>query len=67
MLEAGHVGEVYNIGGGRANSCSILEAIRHASLASDDETVERLIEQNKARSTALMDALHSLKGQLGAA
>jgi CDP-paratose 2-epimerase len=40
-------GEVYNIGGGRSNSCSILEAFRKIELISGKPMITEYVEQNR--------------------
>jgi CDP-paratose 2-epimerase len=40
-------GEVYNIGGGRANSCSILEAFKKAEALSGKAMVHEYVDQNR--------------------
>jgi CDP-paratose 2-epimerase len=47
FLEAPRAGEVYNIGGGRANSCSILEAFDRISGLSGKKMQFEYIEQNR--------------------
>ncbi|MGA2206650.1 MAG: NAD-dependent epimerase/dehydratase family protein [Terracidiphilus sp.] len=42
------VGEVYNIGGGRANSCSILEAFAKIESISGKPMIYEYVEQNRA-------------------
>ncbi|MBC8096187.1 MAG: NAD-dependent epimerase, partial [Akkermansiaceae bacterium] len=41
-------GEVYNLGGGRANSVSILEAFEHAAALSGKKMNFEYLEQNRA-------------------
>jgi CDP-paratose 2-epimerase len=41
-------GEVYNLGGGRDNSCSILEAFDHASALTGKRMVFEYLDQNRA-------------------
>jgi CDP-paratose 2-epimerase len=41
-------GEVYNIGGGRQNSCSILEAFRAISEISGKKMIYQYVDQNRA-------------------
>jgi CDP-paratose 2-epimerase len=41
-------GEVYNLGGGRANSCSILEAFELAEKVSGERMIYEYVEQNRA-------------------
>jgi len=42
------VGEVYNIGGGRANSCSILEAFAKIEAISGKPMIHEYVEQNRS-------------------
>jgi CDP-paratose 2-epimerase len=48
FVESPRAGEVYNLGGGKANSCSILEAFRLAEKFSGREQVYTYVEQNRA-------------------
>jgi CDP-paratose 2-epimerase len=52
FIHAFHVkpraGEVYNIGGGRAKSVSILEAFEHAAALSGNKMNYEYVEQNRA-------------------
>lgn len=51
MLEfwrAPRIAEVYNLGGGEANSCSILEAFRMAEDVSGRKMIWRYLEENRA-------------------
>ena len=47
FIQAPRVGEVYNIGGGRANSCSILEAFALAEKFSGQKQVSTYVEENR--------------------
>jgi CDP-paratose 2-epimerase len=47
FVQAPRVGEVYNLGGGRANSCSILEAFSLAEKYSGRRQVYSYVEQNR--------------------
>lgn len=47
FIAAPRCGEVYNIGGGKANSCSILEAFKLAEKFSDKAMVYHYVEQNR--------------------
>ncbi len=47
FIKAPRVGEVYNIGGGRANSCSILEAFTLAEKFSGQKQVSTYVEENR--------------------
>ncbi len=47
FISAPRCGEVYNIGGGKANSCSILEAFRLAERFSGKEMVYQYVAQNR--------------------
>jgi CDP-paratose 2-epimerase len=47
FLEAPRSGEVYNLGGGRANSCSILEAFALAEHVSGQKMVWEYVGQNR--------------------
>ena len=47
FIQAPRVGEVYNLGGGKANSCSILEAFEIASRYSGQKQVYTYIEENR--------------------
>jgi CDP-paratose 2-epimerase len=48
VLDAPRCGEVYNLGGGRANSCSILEAFALAEHASGRKMNYRYVDENRA-------------------
>ena len=48
FVEKPRCGEVYNIGGGRANSVSVLEAFEHAAACSGKKMVWEYVEQNRA-------------------
>jgi CDP-paratose 2-epimerase len=48
FINAPRVGEVYNIGGGRANSCSIREAFSIAEKFSGRKQVFRYVDENRA-------------------
>jgi CDP-paratose 2-epimerase len=48
FVEAPRCGEVYNLGGGRGNSCSILEAFAMAEAVSGKRTVYDYVETNRA-------------------
>lgn len=47
FIQAPRVGEVYNIGGGKPNSCSILEAFRFAERFSGQPMVYAHVEENR--------------------
>jgi CDP-paratose 2-epimerase len=47
FIEAPRSGEVYNLGGGRDNSCSIIEAFQHAEGISGKKMVWEYVEQNR--------------------
>lgn len=47
FIQAPRVGEVYNLGGGKANSCSILEAFEIASRFSGKKQVYSYVEDNR--------------------
>jgi CDP-paratose 2-epimerase len=47
FLKAPRVGEVYNIGGGKGNSCSILEAFQLAEQFSEKKQVFSYVEENR--------------------
>ena len=47
FIEAPRCGEVYNLGGGRANSCSILEAFALAEQVSGKAMVYDYVDQNR--------------------
>ncbi len=47
FLEAPRCGEVYNLGGGRANSCSILEAFALTEKHTGRRQVHRYVDQNR--------------------
>jgi CDP-paratose 2-epimerase len=48
LLDAPRCGEVYNLGGGRDNSCSILEAFALAERASGKKMNYRYVDENRA-------------------
>lgn len=48
FVETPRCGEVYNIGGGRANSVSILEAFEHAAACSGKKMNYEYVDQNRA-------------------
>jgi CDP-paratose 2-epimerase len=48
FIEAPRVGEVYNLGGGRANSCSILEAFKLIESISGKEMIYDYSDQNRS-------------------
>lgn len=48
FVENPRCGEVYNIGGGRANSVSILEAFEHAAACSGKKMNYEYVDQNRA-------------------
>ena len=48
FVEKPRCGEVYNIGGGRANSVSILEAFEHAAACSGKKMNYEYVDQNRA-------------------
>jgi CDP-paratose 2-epimerase len=48
FIEQPRSGEVYNIGGGRANSVSILEAFEHAAACSGKKMNYEYVDQNRA-------------------
>jgi CDP-paratose 2-epimerase len=48
FIESPRAGEVYNIGGGRQNSCSILEAFRHIEKLSHKQMIYEYFEQNRS-------------------
>ena len=48
FAEAPRVGEVYNLGGGKGNSCSILEAFKIAEKFSGQEQRYNYVEENRA-------------------
>lgn len=48
FIKAPRVAEVYNIGGGRANSCSIWEAFKIAEKFSDKKQVYQYVDENRA-------------------
>jgi CDP-paratose 2-epimerase len=48
FVEAPRAGEVYNLGGGKANSCSILEAFALVEKFSGRAQVHTYVEQNRA-------------------
>jgi CDP-paratose 2-epimerase len=47
FIEAPRSGEVYNLGGGRGNSCSILEAFRLAEQVSGKKMAWEYIDRNR--------------------
>ena len=47
FIEAPRSGEVYNLGGGRANSCSILEAFALAEGVTGKKMIYEYVEQNR--------------------
>ncbi len=47
FIEAPRSGEVYNLGGGRSNSCSILEAFEMAESISGQKMVYEYVDQNR--------------------
>jgi CDP-paratose 2-epimerase len=47
FVEAPRVAEVYNLGGGRANSCSILEAFAKAEAVSGKKMVWEYVDKNR--------------------
>jgi len=47
FVQAPRVGEVYNLGGGKDNSCSILEAFAIAEKFSDKKMVYTYVDQNR--------------------
>jgi len=47
-LDVARAGEVYNLGGGKANSCSILEAFKIAERFSGRAQVHTYVDQNRA-------------------
>ncbi len=47
FVDAPRVGEVYNLGGGKANSCSILEAFKIAEKFSEKEQVFTYVDENR--------------------
>lgn len=47
FVEAPRVGEVYNLGGGKDNSCSILEAFKWAEKFSGREQVYTYVDENR--------------------
>jgi CDP-paratose 2-epimerase len=47
FIKAPRVGEVYNLGGGKANSCSILEAFQKAELITGLPMKYRYVEKNR--------------------
>ena len=48
FVAAPRAGEVYNLGGGKANSCSILEAFKIAEKFSGQPQVYTYVDQNRA-------------------
>jgi len=48
FIAAPHAGEVYNLGGGKDNTCSILEAFAIASKFSGKEQVYEYVDQNRS-------------------
>jgi CDP-paratose 2-epimerase len=47
FVEKPRVGEVYNLGGGKANSCSILEAFKIAEKYTGKEQIFKYVEENR--------------------
>jgi CDP-paratose 2-epimerase len=47
FIENPRVGEVYNLGGGRQNSCSIMEAFQHAEAVSGKPMQYDYVDQNR--------------------
>jgi CDP-paratose 2-epimerase len=45
--KAPRVAEVYNLGGGRSNACSILEAFRMAEEATGNKMIWRYVDENR--------------------
>lgn len=48
FIEAPRIGEVYNLGGGRANSCSILEAFSRIESISGNDMIYEYNDQHRA-------------------
>jgi CDP-paratose 2-epimerase len=48
FIDAPRAGEVYNLGGGRANSCSILEAFGRIEALSGQEMLYEYVDQNRS-------------------
>ena len=48
FIESPRAGEVYNIGGGRQNSCSILEAFSRIEALSDKKMIYEYVDQNRS-------------------
>jgi len=48
FIDSPRAGEVYNLGGGRANSCSILEAFRRIEALSGQEMLYEYVDQNRS-------------------
>jgi CDP-paratose 2-epimerase len=48
FYHAPRCGEVYNLGGGKENSCSILEAFEHAEAATGKKQVHTYVDQSRA-------------------
>jgi CDP-paratose 2-epimerase len=48
FCQAPRCGEVYNLGGGKANSCSILEAFQMAEAVTGRKQVHTYVEQARA-------------------
>jgi CDP-paratose 2-epimerase len=48
FIESPRAGEVYNIGGGRLNSCSILEAFSRIEALSGKKMIYEYVDQNRA-------------------
>jgi CDP-paratose 2-epimerase len=48
FIESPHPGEVYNIGGGRQNSCSILEAFHRIEGLSGKKMIYEYVDQNRS-------------------
>jgi CDP-paratose 2-epimerase len=48
FIKAPRVAEVYNIGGGRANSCSIWEAFKIAEKFSEKKQIYQYVDENRA-------------------
>ena len=46
-MSEGEVGEVYNIGGGKDNSCSILEAFDMAECVTGKRMISEYVEDNR--------------------
>ena len=47
FVESPRTGEVYNLGGGKDNSCSILEAFKWAEKFSGQEQVHTYVDDNR--------------------